>query len=132
MEKAPRKIDEIQEFIDDYMRRSKTRGRMYGSIEALETQWQVLDYVYFILEDLYDVRDDLRWGKFMMDYKGFGAKNADLIIREMNPSDPYLELANLRDEYEQWRKKEIRRIRSCKNKVNRKNSNHSGRAVKVK
>jgi hypothetical protein len=98
---------------------------MYGSIEALETQWDVLDHIYLILEDLYDGRHDLAWGWFLMHYKGFGAKSADFIIKEMNPSDPYLELAKLRDEYEQWRRKEIRKIRNRKGKVNKKKASHS-------
>ena len=125
------KIREIKKFIKDYMKYSKPRGRMYGNVEALETQWQLLDYTYFILEDLYDVRNDLRWGKFMMDYKGFGAKGADLIIKEMNPSDPYLELTKLRNEYEQWRKKEIKRTRNRESKVNKKNANPRGRTQKT-
>ena len=120
------KIRKIKKFINDYIKYSKTRGRMYGSIEALETQWEVLDYIYFILEELYDVRDDLRWGKFMMDYKGFGAKSADRIIKETNPPDPYLELVKMRDEYEQWRRKEIRKIKNRESRVNKKRASHRG------
>jgi len=121
------KIKEIKKFINDYIKYSKTRGRMYGSIEALETQWNVLDHVYLILEDLSDMKHDLAWGRFMMDYKGFGAKSADHIIREMNPPDPYLQLSKLRNEYEQWRKKEIRRIRNRKSKVNKKKARGTSR-----
>jgi len=125
------KIREIKKFIKDYIKYSKTRGRMYGSIEALETQLDVLDHIYLILEDLDDVRHDLAWGIWMMDHKRFGAKSADLIIKEMNPPDPYLELSKLRNEYEQWRKKEIRRIRNRKSKVNKKKASHRERTQKT-
>lgn len=101
------KIHEIREFIDTFITASKKRGKMYGSISDIESQWYVLDQINFILEGVpKELVGTVAWGTFLS-YKGYGAKSAASIIDEGSFDDPYTVLTNLRNEYEEWRAQKI-------------------------
>ncbi len=111
MADAQTKLDEIRQFIDNYIKSTKERGKMHGSIAEIESQWWVLDLIYFLLEDIStNDKNKLDWGAFLSS-KGFGAKNAAYIVADMKPADPYLELSKLRTEYEAWRKAKIDKMK---------------------
>lgn len=104
-----KKLHKIRQFIDDYMEWSQKRGPMYGTIDTLEQNWILLDCIHFILNDLYEERNRFNFSEFLVS-KGFGAKNATMIIKERNPKDPYLELNKLWNEYLEWRKLKIDKV----------------------
>ena len=104
------KIKKIKSFITNYIIRSKERGNMYGSIAELESNWDLLDHIYCILEELEDVENDCNFTAFLLS-KGYGVKSAASIIKEIKSKDPYTELNKLRNEYEEWRSKKIEKLR---------------------
>lgn len=101
-----RKLNMIERFINDYMEQSQKRGRMYGTVEMLESNWVILDHMYFILNDLEHKEADYNFGQFLMS-RDFGAKSAASVITERHVSDPYLELNKLWNEYVAWREQRI-------------------------
>jgi hypothetical protein len=111
MENSQEKLDKIRAFITNYVKYSKERGRMYGTIAMLEMNWVLLDRIYFILEELEDVERDCNFTAFLIS-KGYGPMSTSQIIEEINPKakDPYAELNKLRNEYEEWRSEEIKKI----------------------
>ena len=107
MKKENEKLKRIQEFIKKYIESTKQRGKMHGDISEIESQWWVIDHIYFILEDILDEdKTSVSFGAFLLS-KGFGAKSAARIITEKKSKEPYQELIRLRNEYEKWRKKKI-------------------------
>lgn len=100
-------IDEIKQFIEEYMTHSQKRGEMYGSIEMLESNWILLNHLYFIVNGLSDHEEQNSFREFLI-VKGFGSKNAAMIIREQNLESPYLELNNIWTEYSEWRDNRIK------------------------
>ena len=95
-------IRNIKQFIEQYMEHSQKRGRMYGSIRELESNWILLDHVSFILNSLEERWDEMNFATFLCS-KGFGAKSASQFIEEEKSQEPYLALNNLWNEYIKWR-----------------------------
>jgi len=103
-------VAQIKSFIAMFFESSKHRGRMYGSVSDLESQWHVLDQIYYILESVPQENiSDIAWGSFLCK-KGYGAKSAATIIEESKADDPYAALAQLRTEYEEWRSAKIQKF----------------------
>jgi hypothetical protein len=110
-ESSDEKITQIKSFIDMYIESSKERGKMYGSISEIESKWQVLDHIYFILENIpYENIGSIIWGAFLST-KGYGSKRASTIFVDKKLEDPYSALVELRNEYEEWRKTKITELR---------------------
>ena len=101
MNEAHEKLNEIKRFMKNYVEWSQQRGIMYGSIAELESNWRLLDNLFFILNNLHEEMNDFNFSAFLK-HKGFGAKNATLVIKEKKPDNPYLELNNLWNEYIDW------------------------------
>ena len=112
MENSQNKLNRIKEFIDNWIRNTKERGKMYGSLSEIEAQWWVLDRIYLILEDVPETENF--WGDFLCE-KGFGAKNASIVVKELKTESPYSELNKLRNEFEEWRAKKIKKIKKLNN-----------------
>ena len=102
MNEAQEKLNEVKKFIKNYVDWSQERGMMYGSIAELESNWRLLDNLFFILNNLLEEMNDFNFSAFLK-HKGFGAKNATSIIEEKKPDNPYLELNDLWNEYVGWR-----------------------------
>ncbi len=103
------KLNKISEFIDNYFKWSQERGKMYGSIEQLESNWCILNRIYFILNGLDDCEEQYSYSEFLKN-KGFGAKSATTIIKERKIEDDYLELNEIWNEYILWRNKAIKAV----------------------
>ncbi len=99
---AEKKLKEIKKFALNYIKWSQERGKMYGSVAEIESNWVVLDNIFFILRDLHEEMNDYNFSAFLRT-KGFGAKRASSVIAEMELDDPFLELNNLWNEYLEWR-----------------------------
>lgn len=103
-----KKLDEIQSFISDYYDQSQKRGKMYGSISELESNWNLLDQIFFLLNDLQEKMHEYNFAAYLRQ-KGYGAKSAAMIINENQLDDPYKELNDLWSAYLSWRKPLIRK-----------------------
>ena len=104
---ADNKLKSIKEFMDGYIASSKVRGRMYGSPTELESQWWVLDQIFFIVEGISEENQvAISWGTFLAT-KGFSARSASSVIVEKGDKSPYETLTKLRNEYEAWRTQKI-------------------------
>ena len=103
------KIDQIRLLMENYTEGFKQRGRMYGHIPDVEQTWIVFEDINCILDDL-PPRTNL-WFEFCS-MKGFGAARASYRIKEMRLKDPYLKLLELRNEFEKWRKKRLRALKT--------------------
>ena len=110
MNNPSKKIEEIQKFIEEWIKNTKTRGKMYGDISQIEAQWWVLDFIYCMLEDLPDLNIVGLKADFNIS-KGFGTKNFTHVIKDANPENPYLELNKLRDEFEKYRDEKIKEMK---------------------
>jgi hypothetical protein len=112
MDTCQKKLLAIQQLINMYNGNFsiEKRAPMYGSVEAVELQWTVLDQIYFVLEDVGDIWSELDWGAFLAE-KGFGSKSAALTFAEEKTNAPYSELIVLRKEYEEWRSKKLSLIK---------------------
>jgi hypothetical protein len=95
-------LSKIDKFVQDYINSSQQRGKMYGTIEMLESNWVLLDHLYFILHGLDDLEEHYNFREFLIS-QGFGAKNAAMVIKELNSENPYLELNKMWNEYIEWR-----------------------------
>lgn len=97
-------IATIEKFIEDFMRESKLDPEAYGSVEVLERKWEALDKFWFILIGKHYKGIPFSTINYPPDFS-FGVKTYAMIAHERNPYNPYMELLNIRDGYEGWRKK---------------------------
>jgi hypothetical protein len=104
MSNAEQVLNEVKQFIENYIKRSQERGEMYGSIEEIESNWNILNKINFIIKGIDD--EGVSFSDFLL-YKGFGAKRASTIIKEKKAEDKYLELTKLWEEYTEWRQIKI-------------------------
>ena len=90
---------------------------MYGSLSELESNWNLLDQIYFVMETLPVEKNHFQWNDYirLMGYK-VGAISLSDWIEKRKPDDPYAELIKLRNEYETWREKN-RKLKKYKKKV---------------
>ena len=102
------KIKKIKKFIDDYVKNSQLRGSMYGSIGQLESNWVLLNQISFILDDIEDKKHDINFAAYLCE-KGFGTKDAKMIVDEKNTDTPYLELNKMWNDYIEWKNKKTKR-----------------------
>lgn len=98
------KLSLIEQFYYRYLEASKKRPKMYGSVSELESNWRLLDDIYFVLENIPEEKNYFRWSDFLVE-KGFGSMSFDIRAKERRIQDPYSELVKLRNEYEEWREK---------------------------
>jgi type IV secretory pathway TrbF-like protein len=106
MDKHKRKLQEIDKFITDYVQWTQQRGKMYGSLAQLESNWKLLDTISLIILDKSDKIDDVNFSLFLME-KGFGSRSAARTIEENESENPYEKLNILWNEYLGWRNKKL-------------------------
>ena len=70
-----KKLSKIQEFIANYYQQTQKRGKMYGSIYELESNWNLLDHIFFILSDLEEDMHQYNFPAYLR-HEGYGAKSA--------------------------------------------------------
>ena len=107
MSDSTKKIEEIRNFIKTYIKASQQRGKMYGTISELESNWILLDNLIFILEGWQDKQQEIDFSAFLRS-KGYGAKSASMVINEGNFDEPYIELNKVWNEYVGWRDNKIK------------------------
>ena len=107
MSESELKIKKISQFISDFMTDCQTKPMRYGTIEQLETAFYLLDLIYFMLNDLDNIRDNIGWYSFLR-FKKFGPRSASMVIREKCPEEfHHAELIKLRNEYYEWRERQL-------------------------
>lgn len=105
---ADRIVKDISKFIEDFMRESKLDPEAYGSVEVLERKWEALDKFWFIIIGKHYKGIPFSTINYPPDFS-FGVNTYAMVARERNPYNPYMELLNIRDGYEGWRKKAMKK-----------------------
>ena len=96
------RLNSVHSFIRMYVEQFQKRGPMYGSIDVLESDWNLLNQIHFILIGESEDYPVFRFEAFLAS-KGFGDKSAATVIAEGGSQTPYKELNALWQEYIQWR-----------------------------
>ncbi len=106
MDDAIKKINSVAQFIDNYFRLSQERGKMYGSIEEIESNWCLLNKIFFLLHGLENEEKKFSFQEFLF-IKGFGAKRVSTVIKQESNVEPYSKLNQIWNEYLEWRNSKI-------------------------